>query len=108
MKYIITESRLNIIIDNYITNLIGDELVKHVHPSSMVGYVWWTDKYDNTVFESDETDDDLSLGVHEDIWYSIQSMFSLDTYDTDMSLMQWMKDKTGMDFPEGVYTFERG
>lgn len=107
MKYIITESRLNTIIDNYITNLIGDKLIKHFHPSSMVGYVWWTDKFDNRVFESDESDEDLSLGVPEDIWNSIQSMFSLDSGDTDIVLTQWMKNKTGMDFPDGVYTFER-
>lgn len=108
MKYIITESRLDTIIDNYITNLIGDKLIKNFHPSSAVGYVWWEDKFGNGVFESDESDEDLSLGVYEDVWNSIQSMFSLDSYGTDKALISWMKNKTGMDFPDGVYTFERG
>jgi hypothetical protein len=105
MNYSITESRLNQIIDTFISNQIG-MLKKHIHPSSSVNYYWWTDKYDNSVFEF-SGDDDPSLGVYEKLWESVRDLFDLSPIETDESFLRWAYHHMGMEFEDGIYTFER-
>ena len=106
MKYLIAESRLNLLINDYINNLTGGVLERHKHPSSMVGYIWWTDLKDKTIFEAQDADEGLGLGVREDIWNSVNRMFSSSSYETDTAFQKWMWNHNGMKFPSGVYTFE--
>jgi len=106
MKYIITESRLDDMIHKFITNLTGGQLIRHKHPSAMVNYIWWTDLGGRTIFEADDDDKGLSLGVREDIWNLVNRLFSINNYDTDKAFMTWMENYNGMKFPSGVYTFE--
>lgn len=106
MNYIITESRLETLISNFITELTGGVLKRHKHPNSAVDYIWFTDLKDDTIFEVDDADEGLSLGVREDIWNSVNRMFSLPSYNTDMAFQKWMWNYNGMKFPSGVYTFE--
>jgi hypothetical protein len=106
MKYLIAESRLNLLINDYINNLTGGVLERHKHPNSAVDYIWWTDLNDRSVFEADDADEGLSLGVREDIWNSVNRMFSLSSYETDIAFLKWMFNYNGMKFPSGVYTFE--
>lgn len=107
MKYTITESRLHNIIQNYITSIVGTELVKH---STIQGVpiltLWWTNPNGNIVFQADNSEDDWALGVREDIWQSINDMFALGAIETDTEFMTWMKNYSGMEFPSGVFTFE--
>ena len=98
-----SESRLNLLINDYINNLTGGVLKRHKHPNSAVDYIWWTDLNDRIVFEAQDADEGLSLGVREDMWNSVNRMFSLSSYDTDIVFLKWMN---GMKFPSGVYTFE--
>lgn len=106
MKYIISESRLNTLIQDFITNSIGGELTKYYHPSSAVGYMWWKNSNGDTIFESDDSDEDWALGVRGDLWDLVRGMFLLDAYATDKSFLTWMENYSGMKFPAGVYTFE--
>jgi hypothetical protein len=106
MKYLITESRLDEMIDDYITNITGGVLERHKHPNTMVDYIWWTDLEGRTVFEQFDADEGLSLGVREDMWNSVYLMFSLSTNNTDIAFLKWMFNYNGMKFPSGVYTFE--
>lgn len=109
MKYVIMESRLDLLINDFITNLTGGGVLKrHNHPNSAVDYIWWTDLNDRTVFEADDADEGLSLGVREDMWKSVNRMFSLSDYDTDKAFMTWMFNYNGIKFPSGIYTFEEG
>lgn len=106
MKYIINESRLNSIVKDYISHIVEPPLKKHNHPSSMVSYIWFTNKNGVTVFESDDNDDGFELGVRKDIWNSVKSLFSLGESETENYFLEWFYELTGMEFPSGVYTFE--
>ena len=106
MNYIITESRIEKLISGFIGELTGGVLERHKHPSSMVDYIWWTDLKDKTIFEAQDADEGLSLGVREDIWNSVNRMFSSSSYETDIAFQKWMWNHNGMKFPSGVYTFE--
>ena len=106
MKYIITESQVKHLIDEFITNQIGGYLEKHNHESSMVYYVSWTDMNGNGIFESEDTDEGPGLGVNENLWNLVQTMFSLGGYETDKVFMDWMLKYEGEEFPGGVYTVE--
>jgi hypothetical protein len=106
MKYLITESRLDEMIDDYITNITGGVLELHKHPNAMFDYVWWTDLEGRSIFEGYNNNEGLSLGVREDIWNSVNRMFSLSSNNTDIAFLKWMFNYNGMKFPSGVYTFE--
>ena len=106
MKYIITESRLDKLVNDFINELTGGVLERNKHPNDMVDYIWWTDLKGRTIFEQDDTDEGLSLGVREDIWNSVNRMFSLSSYDTHIAFQKWMFNYNGTKFPAGVYTFE--
>jgi hypothetical protein len=107
MKYIINESRFNNIINEYINSIVGLPIKKHNHPSSFVNYVWFTNNKGESVFESDDNGSGLELGVRDDIWVSVQGMFSLSVNETDNRFSEWMGELYGVEFPGGVYTFER-
>ena len=106
MKYIITESRLDKLTNDFINELTGGVLERHKHPNAMVDYIWWTDLEGRTIFEQDDIDEGLSLGVREDIWNSVNRMFSFSSNNTDIAFLKWMFNYNGMKFPSGVYTFE--
>ena len=106
MKYLIAESRLNLLINDYINNLTGGVLERHFTPDSYSGYIWYTNLKDGMVFEITYTDEGSGLGVLESLWNSVNGMFSLSSYDTDKAFMAWMWNHMGGKFPGGVYTFE--
>jgi hypothetical protein len=105
MNYSITENRLKQIIDTFITEQIG-VLKKHKHSNPFVNYYWWTDKYGNGVFETSGEDDE-SLGVYEKLWMSVNELFGLSPMETDDSFLRWAYHHMGMEFEDGIYTFER-
>ena len=109
MKYVITESRLDELIQNYISESVG-LLERHSsHDSySYSNYMWYTNLKDVMIFEIAETDEGLGLGVLESLWNSVNGMFSLSDYDTDKAFMKWMLNYKGGKFPGGIYTFENG
>lgn len=107
MKYIINESRFDNIINEYINSIVGLPIKKHNHPSSMVYYVWLTNNKGETVFESEDNGLGLELGVRDDIWFSVKGMFSLSVDETNNRFSEWMNELYGVEFPGGVYTFEK-
>lgn len=104
-KYTITKDRRDQIIDEFLDDYIGELSLNH-HPTSMVDYVWWTDKDGRMVFEGDSLTDEASLGVDEKLWNTIERMFSLSSHETDLSFIRFMEQRSKYKFPEGVYTFE--
>jgi hypothetical protein len=105
MEYLITESRLDQVINNFITETIGATLDRQM--SQFESVTWYFDLKNNLVFEIDDNlDDGSALGVSEEIWNSVNRMFSLNTYQTDEAFMNWMWNYSGKKFPSGVYTFE--
>lgn len=103
MNYSITESRLNQIIDKFITDKVG-VLKKHSRVKSSVDYYWWTDKYDNGVFEV-SGDYMESLGVYDKLWVSVKEFFILSDDETDKSFLRWAYHHMGMEFEDGIHTF---
>lgn len=107
MKYIITESRINNIINEYINTIVGLPIKKHNHPSLAVSYIWFTNNNGDSVFESDDSDFGPELGIRRDIWFSVKNMFNLSKDETYNRFLEWMNELYGVEFPGGVYTFER-
>jgi hypothetical protein len=101
MKYIITESRRDVIVQNFLEDHVG-YMERHLHPSTVVDYEHWTDKNNKTTFEVDNGD----LGVSEVLWNTIKTMFNLTPHETDTALLEFFHSQTGRYFPDGIYTFE--
>ena len=98
MNYIITESRLDKMIDKYITSIIGGELIRY-------GNGWYKPNGE-FLFLMEDTNDGLVLGVKGDLWVGVSHLFSLnDGYKTDKAFKTWMENYSGDKFPGGVYTF---
>jgi hypothetical protein len=51
--------------------------------------------------------DDESLGVYEKLWISVSELFGLSPMETDDSFLRWSYHHMGMEFEDGIYTFER-
>jgi len=99
MKYLITESRLDKMIDKYITSIIGGELTNH-------GGDRWYKPNGELLFLMEDTNDGLVLGVRGDLWVDVSRLFSLnDGYKTDKAFKTWMENYSGEKFPGGVFTF---
>ena len=101
MKYLIAESRLNELVQNYITNYVG-LLERHSSPTFRQVYIWYTNLNDEMMFEINDNE----LGVFESMWNSVRGVFSLSDYDTDKAFLTWMKNNKQMKDFIGLYTFE--
>ena len=106
MKYLITESRLNELVQNYITNYVG-VLERHSSPTFGRSYIWYTNLNGEMMFEISDTDYGLALGVYESMWNTVKDMFSLSDNDTDKAFLTWMKNNEEKREFEELYTFEK-
>lgn len=105
MKYIITESRLDKLVQDFITNSVG-ELERHTNPEFGDTYIYYTTVRGETVFEISEGAHGLGLGVLESIWNLVHGIFSLSDYETNIAFLSWMENNVGWDYADEVYTFE--
>jgi len=85
MKYIITESQYNKIIDRFISSQFEGFEAKTT--SELPNSIFWI-KYNEVILEIRSFGD---IWVDKDIWDMISTMFSLDTDGVDSALMNWMK-----------------
>jgi hypothetical protein len=108
MKYLIAESRLDNLVQKYITNYVGP-LDEHATPTFGQTYIWYTNLNGGMVFEiSDTLYHGVGLGVFEPMWNTVKNMFSLSDNDTDNAFIVWMSNYLGKkEYFEGVYTFEK-
>jgi hypothetical protein len=108
MKYIITESRIDELVQKYITNYVGP-LEKHSSPTFGQTYIWYTDLNGGIVFEiSDTPYHGVGLGVLESVWNAVMNMFSFSDNGTDIAFTIWMSNYIGKkEYIEGVYTFQK-
>jgi hypothetical protein len=104
MKYLLTESRLDELVQNFISESTG-LLEIHIHPSPVVRYVWYTDSNGIKIFEMIDNGEGFELGVLESLFSSVENMFLLSERDTKRAFMIWMRNYNGMKFPSGVVTF---
>jgi hypothetical protein len=105
MKYIIKESRLDKLVQTFITNYVGP-LKRNIHPDFGDSYIWYTTSKDITVFEISEGAHGLGLGVLESMWDLVKEMFSLSHLETDNAFSTWAANNEGMETPDEIYTFE--
>ena len=106
MKYIIAESRLDNLVQKYITNYVG-VLESHSIPSFGRSYIWYTNLNGEMMFEISDTDYGLALGVFESMWNTVKDVFSLSDNDTDRAFLTWMKHNEAKREFEELYTFEK-
>ena len=98
MKYIITESRLDKMIDKYITTVVGGELIRYDNG--------WYRPDGEFLFLMEDTKRGLALGVRGDLWLGVSHLFLLNDGDkTDKAFKTWMENYSGEKFPGGIYTF---
>lgn len=107
MKYIITESRLDKLVQNFITNYVG-QLKRHIHPDFGDAYIWYTNSNDVTVFEIslNHESNGVALGVLESMWDLVKGMFLLSNLETDNAFSTWVANNKEMESPDEIYTFE--
>jgi hypothetical protein len=105
MKYLIAESRLDELVQKYITKYVG-VLERHSSPTFGRTYIWYTNSNDGMMFEISDTDYGLALGVFEPMWITVKRMFSLSDNDTDKAFLTWMKNNEAKREFEELYTFE--
>ncbi len=98
MKYIITESRRDKIIQNFLEDHVGN-LTRHLS----LGYDW-KDKNGETIFNTDYYED--LLGINQKLWNTIKTMFNLTPNETETAFLEFFHSQTGRYFPDGIYTFE--
>jgi hypothetical protein len=106
MKYIIAESRLDKLVQKYITNYVG-VLERHSSPTFGNTYIWYTNLNGDMMFEISDTENGLALGVYESMWNMVKGVFSLYDYDTDEAFLTWMENNEEMRRFDDLYTFEK-
>jgi hypothetical protein len=104
MKYIITESRLNDIIESYLNSELGNlKLVKKDEDTE-----WYTNASGNPIVIINHGIFKGLLVLRRDIYDNLEKMFGLDTTDTIQShLRKYFYTKWGIDV-DIIYTFEPG
>jgi len=106
MKYLILESRLDKLVQKYITNYVG-VLERHSSPTFGRSYIWYTNLNGEMIFEISDTDYGLALGVYESLWSLVKGVFSLSDSDTDRAFLIWMTNNEEKREFEDLYTFEK-
>ena len=87
MKYIIKESRLDELVQNFITSQVG-LLESHSSPTFGHTYIWYNNLNGVMLFEISDTDyHGVGLGVLESMWNVVKGMFSLSDNDTDKAFI---------------------
>ena len=99
MKYIISENRLDNLIQKYISSYIGHELTPIDYSPTFINftgkndikYTYWYDKDDVRRFRT--YIDELELNVDSDLWKSVKNMFSIsdDSYLSRM-IVTWFNN----------------
>lgn len=105
MRYIITESRLDDIVQKFISDYVGD-LKSHVSTAPGPTYFWYTGKNGIVMFEVTETNKGSRLDVHNDLWNIVKKMFSLSMSEVDQAFLKWMHNYDGSEYPAGVYNID--
>jgi hypothetical protein len=106
MKYIITESRLVGLVDNFINSYIGGDLEKQ-HGSSDNNFIYVNSKGD-AFFETKPLGNlgHISLGIDRDLFTTIKQLFSLSRDNVYQVLVKWFGDKYDIFIhPDHTYTF---
>jgi hypothetical protein len=106
MKYLIAESRLDNLVQKYITKYVG-VLEKHLTHTFGRSYIWYTNINGEMMFEVSDTDYGLALGVYESMWNMVKGVFSLSDSDTDRAFLIWMTNNEEKREFEDLYTFEK-
>ena len=106
MKYLISESRLDNLVQKYITNYVG-VLERHSSPPFGDTYIWYTNINGEMMFEISDTENGLALGVFESMWNMVKGVFSLSDSDTDRAFLTWMLNNEEKREFEELYTFEK-
>jgi len=104
MKYIIKESRLNDIIEKYLSSELGDlKLVKKDEDTD-----WYANASGNPLVIINHGTFKGLLVLRRDIYDNLEKMFGLDTTDTIQAhLRKYFYTKWGIDV-DIIYTFEPG
>ena len=104
MKYIITESRLNDIIESYLSSELGNlNLVQRREDTD-----WYVNQSGRPIVIISKGSFKDILSLRRDIYDNLEKMFGLDTTDdVQAHLRKYFYTKWGLP-TEIIYTYERG
>lgn len=103
MKYIISESRF----ENLIMNFLDDRfkgMKKHVEHLADRNYTWWGIGNYGMLDKSTNDDGVVGVGVNIEIWNSLRGTFDLSPTQTDEYITMWVEENLGI-FPHEIWTF---
>ena len=100
MKYIITGSKLDVIIDKYITDLIGHLKFK-INPNNLENqrnfFIFYDKEIKNTNIKIDGTIGERCF-INKDIWDGVSGLFGIDTHETEKVFKNWFLKHYNMSF----------
>lgn len=105
MKYVISESRLDDIVQKFISDYVGD-LKSRVSTGPGPTYVWYVGNNERVMFEVTRTNEGERLDVRNDLWNAVKKLFSLSVSEVDDAFLKWMYNYNGYEYPAGVYTID--
>ena len=101
MKYIITESRLNDIIENYLNSELGDLKLVQIREDTD----WYVDQSGHPLVINSKYNSKDILSLRRDIYGNLEKMFGLDTTDDiQRHLKKYFYTKWGL-LVDIVYTY---
>lgn len=105
MKYVISESRLDNVVQKFISDYVG-KLESRVSTGPGPTYVWYVGNNGRVMFEVTNTDKGPRLDVPIDLWNTVKKMFSLSMSEVDQAFLKWMRNYNGYEYPGGVYNID--
>lgn len=105
MKYVISESRLDNVVQKFISDYVGD-LKSRVSTGPGPTYVWYVGNNERVMFEVTRTNEGERLDVRNDLWNSVKKLFSLSMSEVDNAFLKWMYNYNGYEYPAGVFNIE--
>lgn len=104
MKYIIGESRLDDLVQQFITMKIGGPIKKsEITKFSWPLYHHWENKNGEPIFRT--LDGSYKLDVEDNLYHDVRKMFSLSKKSADSSFLKWVKNNLKIKSFEGVHVF---
>lgn len=103
MKYIISESRL----DSLIMNFLDDQfkgIEKHESEKGGSTYTWWGKGTDALIDMSSDDEGVMGFGFNSDVYEGLKRTFNLTWLETDKYLTMWVTKNLGIS-PEEIYIF---
>jgi hypothetical protein len=102
MGYLINESRLKQVINNFITENVGS-LTLHKH--SAFNLLVWRNQHGEEIFLYDKDEDD-GLGISHILFNTVMNFFNLNEEQTINIFVEWIHQNYGIKITNGGFIYD--